>query len=154
MQSKATTVTAYLDELPEDRIKPMMELRKTLKKNLPKGFKEVMAYGMITYVVPYELYADGYHTNPKMPLPFISLGSQKNYIALHHMGIYADPKLLDWFTKEYKAADVGRLDMGKGCIRLNKMDQIPYELIAQLATKLTPAQWIARYEMYKPFKKK
>ena len=154
MQSKATTVEAYLKELPEDRIVPIIKLRSVIKKNLPKGFKEGMSYGMIGYVVPHSLYSDGYHVDPKIPLPFIGLGSQKNYIALHHMGLYADPKLLEWFVTEYKGAEVGRLDMGKGCIRFTKPENIPYELIGKLATKMTPQEWIERYEMFKPINKK
>ena len=154
MQSTASTVESYLEELPEDRIKPMIKLRSILKKNLPKGFKEGMGYGMIGYVVPHSRYAAGYHADPKMPLPFIGLASQKNYIALYHMGLYADKKMLDWFTKEYKAADIGKLDMGKSCIRFTKPDKIPYDLISQLASKITPEQWIDSYEMYKPIDKK
>lgn len=154
MQSKAVTVESYLDELPEDRIKPMMKLRRILKKNIPKGFKEVMSYGVIGYVVPHSLYTSGYHVDPTLPLPFIGLASQKNYIALYHMCLYADPKMLEWFKKEYQAADVGKLDMGKSCIRFSKTDKIPFDLIGTLAAKITPEQWIERYEMNKPIDKK
>ncbi|MEO5583046.1 MAG: DUF1801 domain-containing protein [Saprospiraceae bacterium] len=154
MQSKAITVESYVNELPEDRIKPMVKLRSILKKNLPKGFKEVMSYGVVGYVVPHRLYSLGYHVDPKMTLPFIDLASQKNYIAFYHMGLYADHKMLEWFRKEYQAADIGKLDMGKSCIRFSKMDKIPFDLIRILASKITPDQWIERYDMNKLIVKK
>ena len=105
-----------------------------------------MGYGMIGYVVPHSMYPAGYHCNPKDPLPFMNLASQKNFVAVYSMGIYSDPKLMKWFTEAYAKADVGKLDMGKSCIRLKKMDRIPYELFGQLASKVTPEQWIAYYE--------
>lgn len=146
MQSKASTVDAYLAELPEDRQKAMSELRKVIKKNLPKGFQETMGYGMMGYSVPHSKYPAGYHCNPKDPLPFLGLASQKNFIAVYHMGIYADPKLLKWFTDAYAKAGVGKLDMGKSCIRFKKPDKIPFALIGELASKMTPDDWIALYE--------
>lgn len=128
-----------------------MELRKVIAKNLPKGFSETMAYGMIAYVVPHSLYPDGYHCDPKTPLPFINIASQKNFIAVYHMGIYADKKLLDWFSKEYPKHSKTKLDMGKSCIRFKKPDQIPFKLIGELASKMTVKEWIALYE--KAFRK-
>lgn len=146
MQSKATTPEEYVESLPEDRKAPMTELRKVIKKNLPKGFKETMGYGMLAYVVPHSLYPEGYHCDPKIPLPFLSIASQKNFIAVYHMGIYADKKLLDWFTSEYSKHSKSRLDMGKSCIRFKKPEQIPYKLIGELASKITPQEWIDLYE--------
>ena len=147
MQSKATTVNQYIEELPEERKKPITELRKAVLKNLPKGYEEVMGYGMIGYVIPHSMYPDGYHCNPKDPLPFMNIASQKNFIAVYNMGLYSSPKILKWFTDEYEKTQMGKLDMGKSCIRFKKMDKIPYELIGQLAAKITPAQWIEHYEM-------
>ena len=146
MQSKATTVEQYIAELPEERKKAVSDLRKVVKKNLPKGFKEVMGYGMIGYVIPHSMYPDGYHCNPKDPLPFMNIASQKNFIAVYNMGLYSSPKILKWFTDEYEKTEMGKLDMGKSCIRFKKMDKIPYKLIGQLAAKITPAQWIEHYE--------
>lgn len=146
MQSKATTVDAYIMELPEERQEAIHKLRTTIKKNLPKGFKEVMSYGMIGYVVPHSLYPAGYHCTPELPLPFLNIASQKNFIAVYHMGIYGDPQLLKWFTDEYAKAGTGKLDMGKSCIRFKKPANIPYELIGKLAAKMTPEEWIALYE--------
>jgi hypothetical protein len=151
MQSKATTVDAYIAELPKDRQKAITELQKVIKKNLPKGFKEEMNYGMIGYVVPHSKYPAGYHCNPKMPLPFLNIASQKNFIAVYHMGIYANPLLLKWFTEAHVKASSKKLDIGKSCMRYKKPEDIPYKLIGELASKITPDEWIALYE--KAFKR-
>jgi hypothetical protein len=146
MKSTSQTPQEYIDSLPEDRKQAVMELRKVILKNLPKGFSEVMSYGMLGYVIPHSLYPDGYHCDPNVPLPFISVANQKNFIAVYHMGIYADNKLLDWFTKEYPKHSKTKLDMGKSCMRFKKPDQIPFKLIGELASKMTPKEWIALYE--------
>ncbi len=146
MQSTATTVEQYIAELPEDRQKAVNELRKVIKKNLPKGFKEGMGYGMMGWSVPHSLYPAGYHCNPQDPLPFMGLASQKNSINLYHMGIYANPKLLKWFQDEHAKACTKKLDMGKSCIRYKKAEDIPYRLIGELASKITPQEWIEMYE--------
>jgi hypothetical protein len=146
MQSKATTVDAYLAELPEDRKKAITELRKLFKKNLPKGFKEQMSYGMIGYVVPHTTYPDGYHCKPELPLPFINIASQKNFIAIYHMGIYGNAKLFKWFNDEYTKTTSKKLDMGKSCMRYKKQEDIPFALLGELAKKYTVEDWIAQYE--------
>jgi uncharacterized protein YdhG (YjbR/CyaY superfamily) len=146
MQSKAGSVTEYLSELPEERKKAIEQLRKEIKKNIPKGFKEQMSYGMIGYVVPHSLYPPGYHCTPELPLPFMNIASQKNFIAVYHMCVYADPKLHKWFVDEYAKTGLGKLDMGKSCIRFKNPAKIPYQLIGELAAKVTPQQWIATYE--------
>jgi uncharacterized protein YdhG (YjbR/CyaY superfamily) len=146
MQSKAGTVEQYIAELPADRQKAMIELRKVIKKNLPKGFQEGMNYGMIGYVVPHSKYPAGYHCNPEQPLPFMSFASQKNFIAVYHMCVYGDNKLHKWFAEEYAKAGIGKLDMGKSCIRFNNPEKIPYKLIGELAARVTPDEWIAIYE--------
>lgn len=145
MQSKATNPEQYISELPSDRKEAIAKLRETIVKNLPKGFKEGMGYGMIGYVVPHELFPQGYHCDPKLPLPFVSLASQKNYISLYHMAMYDGP-LLDWFKQEWSKTSTKKLDMGKCCIRFKKPEDIPYDLIGELMTKITPQQWIAYYE--------
>ena len=146
MQSKATSVEAYVAELPEDRQKIINEFRKVVKKNMPKGFQECMNYGMIGWVVPHSKYPAGYHCNPKDPLPFMGLASQKNSVNFYHMGIYGDPKLLKWFTDEHAKASPKKLDMGKSCVRYKKLEDIPFKLIGELAAKTSPDQWIAQYE--------
>jgi len=146
MQSKAKTVEEYLIELPEERKVPISTLRNSILNHLPKGFEEEMSYGMLGYVVPHTLYPGGYHCNPKLPLPFMNLASQKNFIALYHMGIYAIPELLEWFTSEYPKHSSQKLDMGKGCIRFKKLDQIPFDLIGELAGKMSVEDWVDCYE--------
>ena len=146
MQSKATTVEQYLKELPPDRKEAISRLRQEILKNLPNGFEEVMSYGMLGYVVPKTIYPDGYHCDPTLPLPFINLASQKNIIAVYHMGMYADQKLLAWFQKEYSKRVTTKPDTGKSCIRFKKPEAIPYELIGELAGKLTVDDWISLYE--------
>jgi uncharacterized protein YdhG (YjbR/CyaY superfamily) len=146
MQSKAISPQQYLDQLPKERQEPMTKLRNEILQNIPKGFHEEMSYGMIGYVVPHSIYSEGYHCNPKLPLPFMNIASQKNFIAIYHMGIYLDEKLLDWFKKEYAKYSLVKLDMGKSCLRFKKPEQIPYKLIGQLAGKISVAEWIRRYE--------
>jgi uncharacterized protein YdhG (YjbR/CyaY superfamily) len=140
------TVTEYVQALPEERRVVIEKLQKLFKKNLPKGFEEQMSYGMVGYVVPHKIYPDGYHCDPKLPLPFLSIASQKNFIALYHMGVYAVPELHDWFVSEYPKHCKSKLDMGKSCIRFKKMEDIPYDLIAELAKKMTVQDWISCYE--------
>ena len=151
MTSQATTPEQYIAELPEDRVEAIKKLRKTINDNLPKGFKEEMTYGMIGYVVPHEIYPPGYHCTPHLPLPFMSFASQKNSINFYHMGIYANPELLNWFTSEYPKYSKTKLDMGKSCMRFKKPDQIPFELIGELVKKVSVEDWISTYE--KAFKK-
>lgn len=146
MSTKATTLEAYINELQEDRKEAIEKLRKVIKKNLPKGFQEEMCYGMIGYCVPHSKYPKGYHCKPEQALPFINIASQKNFIALYHMGLYADPKLYKWFTDEYSSKVKGKLDIGKSCIRFKKPEQIPFDLIGELVTKMTPDDWITCYE--------
>lgn len=146
MTSKASTPEEYIAELPEERIPAMKKLRKTIQDNIPDGFKEMMSYGMIGYVVPKSIYPDGYHCTPELPLPFINIASQKNFIALYHSGIYADTKLHDWFTGEYPKHVKTKLDMGKSCVRFKKVDQIPYDLIAELVQKMSVKEWVDIYE--------
>ena len=146
MTSTAVTPDEYIDSLPEDRKVAMSELRKVIIKNIPKGFHEEMSYGMIGYVVPHSIYPAGYHCTPKLPLPFLSIASQKNFIAVYNMGMYADEKLLNWFVSEFPKHTTAKLDMGKSCIRFKKPEQIPYKLIGELASKMTVKDWIAIYE--------
>jgi uncharacterized protein YdhG (YjbR/CyaY superfamily) len=146
MQSAALTPDQYISELPEDRKIAMEQLRKVVLDNLPAGFKEVMSYGMLGYCVPHEIYPNGYHCNPKDPLPFFAMASQKNSINIYHMMLYADKELHDWFVAEYPKYSKSKLDMGKSCIRFKKTADIPYDLIGELMSKVTLDQWIERYE--------
>ncbi len=146
MPSAAKNIDEYLQSLPDDRRDAVNRLRETLLDNLPDGFEERLSYGMIGYVVPHSIFPDGYHCDPKLPLPFINLASQKNFIALYHMGIYADPELLDWFVSEYPKHAKTKLDMGKSCIRFKKPADIPFSLIGELASKMSVQRWTDTYQ--------
>ena len=147
MESKASTPKQYIADLPEERKAIISKLRNVVLDNLPQGFEEQMNYGMLGYVVPNELYPDGYHCNAKLPLPFINIASQKAHIGFYHMGIYAKKELLDWFVTEYDKTDITvKLNMGKSCIRFKKEAHIPYELLGKLVSKMTVQDWITTYE--------
>ncbi len=146
MNSKPTTVNKYMEQISDNRKEALEKLRKTILENLPKGFSEVMSYGMPSYVVPHSVYPAGYHCNPKEPLPFMSFASQKSSITLYHMGIYADKKLSEWFVQEYSKHTKNKLEVGKSCIHFKKPDQIPYTIIAELVTKMQVTDWIRLYE--------
>lgn len=137
---------AYIDQLPEERREAFSTLRKVIAENIPSGFEEGESYGMPAWVVPHSKYPSGYHCKPEEPLPFVSLASQKNFIALYHMGMYADEKILKWFQNEYPKHAKRKLDMGKSCVRFKKMDDIPFDLIGKLMTKISVDEWIERYE--------
>ena len=146
MQYKASSPEEYIKLLPEERKEPVKKLRQIILDNLPKGMEEQMSYGMLGFVIPHSIYLDGYHCDPKLPLPFMNLASQKNFIALYHMGMYAKNDLLVWFTEEYDKKCNYKLDMGKSCVRFKKMDDTPYDLIAELVQKMSTKEWISIYE--------
>ena len=146
MQSKATSPEQYINELPKDRKEVIKKLRKTILEKIPSGFEEQMSYGMLGYVVPHNIYPDGYHCSPELPLPFMNVASQKNFVALYHSGIYASKELHDWFVGEYPKYVKTKLDMGKSCIRFKKLETIPYELIGELCTMMSVDEWITLYE--------
>ena len=131
---------------PDDRKEFFQKLRDTILANLPEGFQEEMNYGMIGYVVPHSIYPDGYHISPNLPLPFVNIASQKNHIALYHMGMYANPKILNWFVKEYPKQSTSKLDMGNSCIRFKKPEEIPFDLIGQLMRRMSVEEWVKVYE--------
>ena len=146
MTSNAKTPDEYMDQLPEERKAAIVTLRKQILDNIPAGFEETMSYGMIGYVVPHKLYPQGYHCDPKLPLPFMNIASQKNFIAVYSSAIYADKQMQDWFVSEYPRHCKYKMDMGKSCIRFKRLDDIPYELIGELASKMTVSEWIRCYE--------
>ena len=139
-------VASYLENIEEDRKEAFSQLRNTILTSLPVGFEERIQYKMITYAVPHSMYPAGYHCTPTDPLPFISIANQKGFIALYHMGIYGSEELLNWFTSEWPKHSSQKLDMGKSCIRFKKVNAIPFELIAELVSKITPEKWIEMYE--------
>jgi hypothetical protein len=135
----------YIEALPEDRKEPYRQLLNVIRENIPSGFKEVMANSP-SYIVPLELFPDGYHCTPNTPLPYLSLASQKNFISLHHFGMYMNQKLTQWFIKSYAEQVESKLDMGKSCVRFKKMDQIPYALVGELIAKMSLEDFVAGYE--------
>ena len=143
---KDMSIKEYLDQLPPERKQVMEQLRQTISDNIPAGFEEAMNYGMIGFVIPHSLYPAGYHCDPKTPLPFLGIAAQKNFYALYHMGIYADPALYEWFQTAYSAQISTKLDMGKSCIRFKKVEQIPFDLIGELVSKMSVQDWISLYE--------
>ena len=146
MQYDAKTPDEYIAELPEDRRSALAALRKVINENLPKGFKETMGYGHMGWVVPHETYPAGYHCDPKQPLPFMGIASQKNHIAVYAMCLYGNVDQLEWFRAEWPKHSKKKLNMGKSCIRFTKLEDIPLDLIGELASKVTPKQWIDIYE--------
>lgn len=146
MEAPGKTVEEILANVSEDRFEPFNKLHQIIIQNLPKGFVPAISYGGLGYVVPHTIYPKGYHCKPIEPLPFAGIASQKGSINFYHMGIYAIPELLEWFVNEYPKHSKQKLDMGKSCIRFKKMDQIPYDLIAELMKKITVQEWIDIYE--------
>jgi uncharacterized protein YdhG (YjbR/CyaY superfamily) len=136
----------YIRQQPPARQQALEQLRRTIKSHLPEGFEEMMLYGMINYVVPHALYPAGYHVDPRLPLPFLALANQSRYIAIYHLGLYSDSALYDWFVAKYEALGIGKLDMGKSCIRFGNTERIPYELIAELCTRLTVGDYVKQVE--------
>lgn len=154
MRSEAKTPDEYYAALPPERGPAMRQLRAVIAENIPEGFVEMMQYGMPGWAVPHSLYPLGYHCDPKLALSFIGLASQKQYISFYHMGLYAESELLSWFTAKWATVSKKKLDMGKCCVRFKKTDDIPYGLIGELCQRMTPADWIAIYELSDPRKKK
>ncbi len=145
MQSKATTIEEYLAELPEDRREAIKAVRAVILKNLPKGYEEIVQSGAIGYVVPHSVYPPGYHCDPSQPLPFVGLASQKNYMAIYLMCIYADPQHEARFREEWVKTGK-RLDMGKSCVRFKKLEDVPLKVIGQAIKRVPVKKLITFYE--------
>lgn len=146
MKANGKTVKEILTNVPPDRAEAFNKLHEVIVKNLPKGFEAAISYGGLGYVIPHSLYPAGYHCKPTEPLPFAGIASQKNSINFYHMGIYANPELLQWFVNEYPKHSKQKLDMGKSCIRFKKPDDIPYKLVGELMKKMSAKDWINLYE--------
>jgi uncharacterized protein YdhG (YjbR/CyaY superfamily) len=146
MKGVATTPDEYIAALPADRREIIAAIRQTINANIPDGFRECMPYGMIGWVVPHSIYPNGYHVDPSKPLGLISLASQKNHIALYHMGLYPGTELNDWFVNEWPKHSKKKLDLGKSCLRLKRAEDVPLKLIGELSSKLTAKRWAELYE--------
>lgn len=144
MQSVAKNVSAYLKELPAERRAVIEAVRAVVLKNLPKGYEEVMQYGMISYVVPLSMYPAGYGEKKDVPLPYISLGAQKNYFVLHLLNLYMNPEGDEWFRKAYVAAGK-KLDMGKGCVGFKKLEDLPLVVIGKVVKLFRAKKWATHY---------
>lgn len=145
MHSKAATVKEYLESLPPDRRQTVQAVRKLIRDNLDAGYEEGMQYGMIGYYVKRSVYPAGYHCDPKQPLPYVSLASQKNHLSLYLFCVYTDPAHAQWFTQAW-AKTGKKLNMGKSCVRFKKLDDLPLEVIAQALRKTPAKKFIAGYE--------
>ena len=152
MSTKPASPKAYLDSLPDDRRKAIAAVRATIRKNLPKGYAEGIQYGMLGYFVPHSVYPDGYHCDPKQPLPFIGVGSQKNHMALYLFCIYVDPKVQERFVKEWKASGC-RLDMGKSCVRFKSIDDVPLDVLGKTVSRIPVKTFVKAYEASRPDRK-
>ncbi len=146
----ADTVAAYLDALPRERREPVGQTVEAIRAAIDPGFEEIINYGMPSWVVPHSVYPDGYHSSPKLPVPFMSVANQKQHIGVYSMGMYGSRDVLDWFAEQYAALDLGALNRGKGCVRFTKMDQIPYGLIGELAAAVSLEQYLAHYASVDP----
>ena len=144
MQSKAKTVTEYLDSLPIDRRIAIEAIREVILANLDPDYEEGIQYGMIAYYVPHRVFPAGYHCDPKLPLNMAGLGQQKNHLALYMMGLYMDPELAQWFQQAW-AKTGKKLDMGKACIRFKNLEDVPLDVIGAAFKKLTCKRYLATY---------
>lgn len=145
MQSKATTVAKYLTDLPPDRRQAIQAVREVVRANIDPALEEGMQYGMIGYYVPHRVYPAGYHCDPRQPLPFGGLASQKNHMALYLMSIYLDPEMLAWFTAAWKKTGK-KLDMGKSCIRFKRIDDVALDVIAEALRRTPLTKYVQQYE--------
>ncbi len=146
MTTSKITVTDILNNIISDRKIPFNTLHNVIVEHLPNGFETAICYGMISYIVPHSLYPAGYHCKPQEPLQFAAIASQKNAITLYHLGLYGNTELMDWWRREYPKYSKQKLDMGKGCVRFKNFDDLPFQLVGELMSKITVPQWIAYYE--------
>ena len=142
MESDATTVEDYLKEIPDERRSTMAAVRELILQNLPKGYEEVMNWGMITYQVPLATYSDTYN---KRPLMYLALASQKNHMALYLTGIYSNDEERRQFEERYKATGK-KLKMGKSCLRFKKLEELPLDLLAEVVAQTSVEKRIALAE--------
>jgi hypothetical protein len=145
MQSKATTVRQYLAELSADRRAAIEAVRAVVRQNLDADYEEGMQYGMIGYYLPHRVYPPGYHCDPKQPLPFAALASQKNYLSVYLACVYGDSEHERWFRAAW-ARSGKKLDMGKCCIRFKKIEDLALDVIGEAIRRLPARKYITYYE--------
>jgi uncharacterized protein YdhG (YjbR/CyaY superfamily) len=152
MPAAPSTVEEYLAAIPEDRRETLNAIRKVIRKNLPKGYEEGIQYGMIGYFVPHGVYPAGYHCDPKQPLPFVHLASQKNHMALYLFCLYMDEAAMERFTTAWQQTGK-KLDMGKSCVRFKKLEQVPLDVVADTIRAIPVKDFVAHYDASRPKKK-
>jgi uncharacterized protein YdhG (YjbR/CyaY superfamily) len=152
MPAAPSTVEEYLAALPKDRREALDAIRKVIRKNLPKGYEEGIQYGMIGYFVPHSLYPAGYHCDPKQPLPFVHLASQKNHMAIYLFCLYMDEEAMERFTTAWQQTGK-KLDMGKSCVRFKKLDQVALDVVADAIRAIPVKDFVAHYDASRPKKK-
>lgn len=145
MPSKQTTVKQYLSELHPDRRDTIEAVRAVILKNLPAGYEEGIQYGMIGYYVPHRVYPSGYHCDPRQPLPFAALASQKNYMSLYLMCVYGNPEHEAWFKAAWTKTGK-KLDMGKSCVRFKRLEDVPLDVVGAMIKRVPSKKFIAYYE--------
>jgi hypothetical protein len=153
MPTKPATVDDYLASLPEDRREALQAVRKVILKNLPKGYEEGIQYNMIGYYVPHSIYPAGYHCDPKQPLPFASIASQKNHMGLYLFCVYCDPQGKERFVREWEASGK-KLDMGASCVRFKKLEDVPLDVLGAAIKRVPVKDFIAVYEESIPASKR
>ena len=140
----ASTVAQYLAALPADRRAALSAVRKVINENLPDGYEEGMQFGMIGWYVPLSMYPAGYGENPKVPLSFVALASQKSGMVLHFLCFYGHPTLSSWFTSEYKKSGK-KLDMGKGCVRFKSLEDLALDVVGRTVARVSAEEHMANY---------
>lgn len=145
MQSKAATVADYLKSLPEDRRVAVAAVRDAVRRHLDKDVEEGMSYGMIGWSVPHRVFPQGYHCNPKQPLPYAGLASQKGHMSLYLFWTYGDTEEEQWLRGAW-TKDGRKLDMGKCCIRFKKLDDVPLDVVAEAVKRMPTKKFVAWYE--------
>jgi len=145
MRSTATSSSEYFASLPADRREALEAVRDVIRANLDPGFEEGMSYGMIGWCVPHSIFPAGYHCNPRQPLPYASIASQKNYMAIYLMSLYGMPALESWFRAAW-AKTGKKLDMGKCCIRFKKLEDLPLAVIGEAIRRVPVRAYVENYE--------
>jgi uncharacterized protein YdhG (YjbR/CyaY superfamily) len=140
----SSEVQKYLDQLPADRREALSRVRDAVRARLPKGYEEGIQMGMIGYYVPHSIHPAGYHANPKQPLPLLCLASQKNHMAIYMMAVNVEPALSEWFRNAWVGAG-HKLDMGKGCVRFKRLDQVPLEVVTEVVARMPVERLIEAY---------
>lgn len=149
MQQPGHTPAEILANLPEDRRALVQALRDVINANIPEGVEEGMQYGMIAWFVPHSVFPAGYHCDPRQPLPYVSVANQKGGVSLYLFCTYLDPAHTAWFAEAWKATGK-RLDMGKGCVRIKRLDDVPLEVVAEALRRMPLETFLPTYEAQVP----